>query len=232
MSLRSMFKGWLGEAQGAFAQLMFLDDKIYRSINNVTIPTATGTTQIDHVVVSRYGIFVIEAKNMTGWIFGGEHDKQWTQSIFGKKHRFQNPLHQNYRHTKALSEFLGIEHEKLHSLVMFWGDAEIKTPMPANVLTRGYATYIRSKQNVVFDDAEVEQIVEALRSGMLPKTWATRRAHIQSLKERHASSTTCPKCGAALVRRIAKSGPNAGRPFLGCSNYPKCRHTAILPDGA
>lgn len=232
MSLRSMFKGWLGEAQGALAQLLLLDDKVYRSINNVTIPTVTGTTQIDHVVVSRYGVFVIEAKNMTGWIFGSEHDKQWTQSIFGKKHRFQNPLHQNYRHTKALSEFLGIGHEKFHSLVMFWGDAEIKTQMPVNVITRGYATYIRSKQDVVFDEPEVEQIVEALRSGMLPKTWSTRRAHIQSLKERHGSSTTCPNCGAALVQRVAKSGANAGRPFLGCSNFPKCRHMATIPDGA
>ena len=57
MTLLSMFKGWLGEAQGAVAQALFLDEKIYRSINNVTIPTSNGTTQIDHVIVSRYGIF-------------------------------------------------------------------------------------------------------------------------------------------------------------------------------
>lgn len=62
MSLLSVFKGWLGEAQGALAHRLFLDDKIYHPINNVTIPTANGSTQIDHVIVSRFGLFVVEAK--------------------------------------------------------------------------------------------------------------------------------------------------------------------------
>ena len=228
MSLMAMFKGWLGETSTAVAHALFLDDRIYTSIHNVTIPTHHGTTQIDHVIVSRYGLFVVETKNMKGWIFGDEHAKQWTVSVFGRKHRFQNPLHQNYRHTRALSEFLGVDHEKLHSVVMFWGEAELKTPMPPNVMTQGYATYIKSKQAVVFSDAEVTQLVEALRTGMLPKTWATRTAHIQSVKERYSSSSKCPKCGSPLVQRIAKLGPNTGRPFLGCSGYPKCRYTAAV----
>lgn len=226
MSLLAIFKGWLGETSTALANRLVLDDKIYTTINNVTLPTSHGTTQIDHVIVSRYGLFVVETKNMKGWIFGDERSKQWTVSVFGSKHRFQNPLHQNYRHTMALSEFLGVDHSKLHSVVMFWGDAEFKTPMPANVMTQGYGSYIKSKQDVLFSDAEVTQLVEALRTGMLPKTWATRTAHIQSLRERYSSSTTCPKCGSPLVQRTAKSGLNAGKPFLGCSGYPKCRHTA------
>ena len=224
MTLLSMFKGWIDEAQGAVAQALFLDEKIYRSINNVTIPTPNGTTQIDHVIVSRYGIFVIEAKNMNGWIFGDEKSPKWVQSLMGQKYRFQNPLHQNYRHTKALSEFLGIDHDKCHSIVMFWGDAEFKTPMPPNVMTKGYATYIKSKQDVMFSDAEVDQLTEALRTGMLPKTWATRKAHVESLKTRYASTTTCPKCDAALVQRTVRSGSNAGRLFYGCSGFPACRY--------
>ena len=79
-------------------------------------------------------------------------------------------MHQNFRHTKALSEFLDIDHDKCHSIVMFWGDAEFKTPMPPNVMTKGYATYIKSKQDVMFSDAEVDQLTEALRTGMLPKS--------------------------------------------------------------
>lgn len=230
MSLVAIFKGWLGETQSAIANALFLDDKVYTSINNVTLPTRNGTTQIDHVIVSRFGLFVVETKNMKGWIFGDEHAKQWTVSVFGRKHRFQNPLHQNYRHTMALSEFLSVDHEKLHSVVMFWGDAKFKTPMPVNVMTHGYTRYIKSKQTVEFSDAEVMQLIEALRTGMLPKTWATRTAHIHSLKERHSSSTTCPTCGSPLVQRTMKSGPNAGRQFLGCSAYPKCRQ--ILPHSA
>ena len=48
------------------------------------------TTQIDHVVFSSYGIFVIETKNYSGWIFGQEHDRKWTQSFSrGKNTHFQ-----------------------------------------------------------------------------------------------------------------------------------------------
>jgi restriction system protein len=97
MSLGSIIKGWVGEVQGTIAKKILLDSQIYVDINNVTIPTPNGTTQIDHVIVSRYGVFVVETKNMDGWIFGSEKSPQWTQSIFGKKYKFQNPLHQNYR---------------------------------------------------------------------------------------------------------------------------------------
>ena len=79
MSCISSFKGWVGEVQGTLAAKIRLDPQIYRSINNVTIPTANGTTQIDHVIVSKYGIFVVETKNIKGWIYGDEKQAQWTQ---------------------------------------------------------------------------------------------------------------------------------------------------------
>lgn len=122
MSLKAMIKGWLGEVQVSIAKKLFLDSKLYTDVNNVTITTTNGTTQIDHIIASPYGIFVVETKNMEGWIFGDEKNSQWTQSLYGKKYKFQNPLHQNYRHIKALSEFLGIGEDKFHSLVMFTSD--------------------------------------------------------------------------------------------------------------
>jgi predicted RNA-binding Zn-ribbon protein involved in translation (DUF1610 family) len=224
MSLMSAFKGWVGEIQGTLAKKLFLDPAIYTDINNITIPTSNGTAQIDHVVVSQFGIFVVETKNYQGWIFGCAEQAQWTQALpGGKKFRFQNPLRQNYRHIKALSEFLDLPEDKFHSVVMFWGETEFKTPMPENVMDRGYATYFKSKAVPLFSLEEVEQIVGAIKTGILPRTWATRNAHIESLRERHASTTTCPKCGKPLVLRIAKSGKHAGSQFYGCSGFPACR---------
>jgi restriction system protein len=225
MSLMSSLKGWVGEVQGSLAAKIRLDSEIYRSINNVTIPTANGTTQIDHVIVSKYGLFVVETKNIKGWIYGDEKQAQWTQVLYGKKFHFQNPLRQNYRHTKALAEFLGIDHSKIHSVVMFWSECEFKTPMPPNVIDRGYSAHIKSKTEVLFTDDEVDQICEAINSGRLPKTWSTRRQHLNSLQERFSSETTCPKCGAKLVLRTARKGPNAGKQFYGCSRWPSCCFT-------
>lgn len=224
-------KGWFGEVQGTLAKKIFLDANVYVDVNNVTIPTQNGTTQIDHIIVSRYGIFVVETKNMSGWIFGDEKNPQWTQSLFGQKFKFQNPLHQNYRHTKALSDFLSIEHDKFFSIVMFWGECELKTALPPNVMTRGYISYIKSKTVIIFSDAEVQAIVSAIKTGMLPKSWATHRQHIESLNERFASTTVCPKCNSPLVLRTAKTGVNAGSQFYGCKKYPACRYVAQLESG-
>lgn len=229
MSLRSLIKGWIGETVGAISQKLLLDPKIYFPLNNITLQTANGTTQIDHIIVSKYGIFVIEAKNMAGWIFGDAKSAQWTQSLFGKKYRFQNPLHQNYRHTKALQEFLGVDESKLISLVMFWGECEFKTPMPDNVRCSGYISFIKRYTATLLSDAEVQQFVAAIQSGKMPKgfvkSFETRSAHLASLNQRHSSTTHCPKCASELVLRTVKTGPKAGSEFYGCCGFPKCRYT-------
>ena len=75
-----------------------LSKATYRRFHDVVIRAPDGTTQIDHVIVSPYGIFVIETKNMQGWIFGNAYHDNWTQTIYRHKSQFQNPLRQNYRH--------------------------------------------------------------------------------------------------------------------------------------
>ncbi len=230
MSLKSFIKGWIGETLGAMAHWAFLDRKTYHALNNVTLQTSNGTTQIDHIIVSRYGIFVIEAKNYKGWIFGEADSPQWTQSLYGRNYPFQNPLHQNYRHIRSLQELLGCDDEDFFSIVMFWGDCELKTPLPENVMTHGYGLYIKRQREVRFTDEEVADIVAEIKAAMLAKglinSFITRRRHRQSLTERHAAAReTCPNCGHPLVLRTARHGANAGQPFYGCSSFPACRYT-------
>lgn len=228
MTLKAAIKGWIGEAQVTLAKKIFLDSSIYFDINNVTIPTDNGTTQIDHIIVSPFGIFVVETKNMEGWIFGDAKRPQWIQSLCGKKSKFQNPLHQNYRHIKALSEFLELEEEKFHSLVFFASDCTFKTDMPPNVMNHGYIPYIKGKTDILFSPQQVQEFVATIKSGMKPKTWSARREHIVNLKERFESNTTCPKCSSVLILRTVKSGDKAGSQFYGCSQFPKCRYTKAL----
>lgn len=59
-------KGKLAEMGSNFALRVFLDRKKYHLLHDLTLPTPNGTTQIDHVLVSPYGVFVIETKNMGG----------------------------------------------------------------------------------------------------------------------------------------------------------------------
>ncbi len=223
MPLGPRFTGWFGELKTVFAQKLFLSSE-YVDLNNITIRTRRGTTQIDHVIVSRYGVFVVETKNMSGWIFGSKDAPFWTKINRGDKLRFQNPLHQNEGHIRALSSLARIPPEKMHSVVVFRGDCSLRTQLPPNVLTGGYITYVKSKSQVVFTEAEVTRIVEAIKAGMLPKTHATHLKHVDHLRQRFESTTTCGKCGSPLVLRTVKSGGNAGNQFYGCSRFPSCRY--------
>ena len=220
------FKGVLGEAQVKLAARLRLPAKIYHPLHNVTLPTLDGTTQIDHIFVSRFGIFVIETKNMKGWIFGGEKQKQWTQKIFKKTFTFQNPLHQNYKHVKALETALDVPPNVIHSVVVFMGDSTFKSPMPANV-TRGggYIAYIKSFRDPVLSETQVDKTIAQIKSGRFEPSWKTHRQHVQQLKKRSdpTAERICPKCGQPMVLRTVKRGTNAGKQFWGCSAYPKCR---------
>ena len=218
------FTGRIGELKSVIATKLFLRSSNYVDINDVTIRTRRGTTQIDHVIISRYGVFVVETKNMSGWIFGGEDDPFWTKTNRGNKLRFQNPLHQNASHIRALSNLARIAPEKMHSVVVFRGNCSLRTQMPPNVLTGGYITYVKSKRQVLFTEDEVKRIVATIKAVMLPQTHATHLQHVAHLKQRFESTTTCGRCGNPLVLRTAKSGRNAGNQFLGCSRYPSCRY--------
>ncbi len=219
-------KGIIGEAFVKFLAKIKLPKDIYHPIHNVTLPTDDGTTQIDHIFVSRFGVFVVETKNMKGWIFGGENQAQWTQQIFKKKNKFQNPIRQNYKHVKTLESALEIPPEAIISVIAFTGECILKTKMPPNV-TRGigYVDYIRSFSTPIFSEAQVQSLAAQIESCRLKPSRKTDREHVQNLKSRHLSVSdgVCPSCGREMVLRIAKKGANSGNNFWGCSGYPLCR---------
>jgi restriction system protein len=224
-------KGYFGELLVRVSARRLLDREVYFPLNNVTLRTRDGTTQIDHVIVSCYGIFVIETKNMRGWIFGGENQPQWTQKIFRRSFRFQNPLRQNYKHAKAVEETLRIPAETVHSVVVFVGGAVFKTPMPENV-TRGvgFARYIRSFCEPVFSEHDARAFVSLLESGRLTPSAQTHREHVAHLQQRAdpTADRVCPACGSPMVIRTTRRGDRAGQQFWGCSAYPKCRVTQAI----
>lgn len=158
----SKFKGKLGEQATNLGLKLKLNPNIYKILKDITINDSKGTTQIDLVILSQYGIFVIEVKNYNGWIFGNEKDKYWTQVLYSKKNKFYNPLWQNYRHVKALTELLKVDKNAVHSIVFFIGDVEFKTPMPPNVIKSGLSNYIKKFKKIYFSQEEVEKMTELL----------------------------------------------------------------------
>lgn len=188
----STFKGILGETVINVATWLKLEKGVYHRLNNITLPLAKGgSTQIDHVIVSIYGIFVIETKNYKGWIYGNEKQQQWTQ-VFpnGRKYKFQNPLRQNYLHIKTLADLLDLEISYFYSMIAFIGECELKTrdELPEHVLKGGVISYIKNKQNEILTEVEVKSIVGQIETKGFTKSWRTNSQHKAYLKDKHADT--------------------------------------------
>jgi hypothetical protein len=147
--LRLVFRGYWGlnrkEMLGRMAEVRLAKllarqlPEAYTHYHNLVLNTAQGDlTEIDHLVLSPFGIFVIEVKHYHGWVFGKEHQEKWVLQHYRRKHQFQNPIRQNFKHTEAVAFLLEIDSKaeptKIYSVIAFSQHAQFKTPMPDHVL--------------------------------------------------------------------------------------------------
>jgi len=204
----------------------------YQSLDGLILKTPDGTTQIDHLIVSPYGIFVIETKNLKGWIFGDEKKKQWTQSLHTRtfgfsdsiKYQFQNPLHQNYKHVKAVQRFLDIDSKFIFNVVVFTGDSEFKTDMPDNVMElHNFSAHLKSYTDRVFSSESVVKFAQKLNN-YAENVSIDKFEHIRNI-EQNLIKPICPRCGKPMILRTARKGSRVGSQFWGCPNFPACKAT-------
>jgi hypothetical protein len=226
--LPAILKGWLGEKLTQVTMFAHLDGRLYRRFHGLIVPSPSGTTQVDHVIVSVFGVFVVETKCYRGVIHGAERDAEWTVRNFFRVYPFQNPLRQNYRHIRCLAEYLGLPAACFRSVVIFQGGARLNTHLP-NVLTSGLARYIRSFDARVLSLHECSLAIDALQA-VANDPSMTNDTHMKSLRARLANQQTCPRCGVGTLRvRAVRLGARAGRSYLACSNFSSCQHTESIP---
>jgi hypothetical protein len=161
----------------------------YHLLNHVTLRLEDGTTQIDHVLVSRFGIFVIETKDYKGWIFAGPRDRYWTQVLYRAKFKFQNPLRQNHRHVRAIQELLDfLPPDVVRPVVVFTGDAEFKTNIPDGVFTvAGFMAFVEGNTAEIMSVNRVQFCVGRLETTRLSITKATDVEHVEGLRRRYGN---------------------------------------------
>lgn len=204
------------------------DKSEYTELRDIMLRSQTGTTQIDHIVMSKYGIFVIETKHYSGCISGSQYAAQWTQT-FGKNHKqsFYNPIRQNYGHIKALCEVLSLPESAFISIVVFTDDSavlKVNAKTPVTTADKLNST-IRSYTEVILSSQELAQARAILSSSNITDR-EKRALHRKEIREKknaaQASSQAniCPRCGKELVERTGKYGA-----FLGCKGYPSCQYT-------
>ena len=236
------YKGKEGENRVHNILLQLPDD--YVILDDVVLRTDRGTTQIDHVVVSRYGVFAIETKNYRGEIYGDDNRKEWTQMIvtdvtytkkwwktytYVTKNHFYNPVKQSQAHFIAIKNVLSQWPAlKIVPIVVFTGSAVLKD-VNSNydvVYDFNLIETIMRYQTMYLSDDEVKKVVDILLQKDVSE-FVDNKTHVNNIYAYRAevnhkiASGVCPKCGGVLVKRTGRYGS-----FYGCSNYPKCRFTA------
>ena len=175
-------KGAMGES-AVKIKLNSLDKEKYRIINNLVLENKQGntkTTQIDHLVVSRYGIFSVETKNYKGWIYGSEHAKKWTQNIYGNKTNLMNPILQNYAHIKAVESIIKDSYPDMRYFSIV---AEIKFEVKNSVVCKisQVAKNIEELSSTeIINETDVDSILKLIEENKLN---ISNREHVKNLKE-------------------------------------------------
>lgn len=222
--------------------LMQLPDE-YHVLDDVVLNTERGTTQIDHVVVSKYGVFAIETKNYLGEIYGDDKRQQWTQIIvtevryrrkwyktytYVTKNQFYNPVKQSWGHVFEIKKNLTAWPSlKVIPIVVFVGSADL-----SNVQSASHVIYeddlnatILKYRTAYLSDSDLQNVVDLLCKNNV-RELVDNKTHVGNVKaakssvDRKVESGICPRCGGRLVQRSGRYGS-----FYGCSNYPKCTFT-------
>ncbi|MDQ0065461.1 NERD domain-containing protein [Chryseobacterium lathyri] len=211
-------KGYIGERRVS-ETLKRLSNEKYTVLNNIELNIKGSTSQIDHIIVSDYGIFVIETKNYKGWILGYEKDRYWFQVIYKYRRKFYNPVLQNQGHIYALKHVLkNYKYLRYYSIVAFTKRATIKTKTYTDVVyTNKLVKTIKKYDSAYINQQTKNEIVATILTARTNNRNQDKKIIANANIYKNGS---CPNCGGNLIKRNGKHGF-----FWGCVNFPKCKYT-------
>lgn len=128
------FRGDVAESRVRRILASGLEKNLYTTWNDLRLPAGGGTRHIDHVVVSRFGIFVIESHYASGWISGTDVQPEWRQRRLGRSTSLANPLHVNRLQVDALRRLLDFPPSVFHPLVVLVGHKGFRKKAPLGVV--------------------------------------------------------------------------------------------------
>lgn len=153
-----------------------------RILNNVILQVEYGnTTQIDHILINEYGIFVIETKNYKGVVYGAEGKNHWQQYLKKKSFTFYNPIKQNENHIQHLKEIFGQKYP-YYSIIVFVGDTVKKIDSDIVFSLSELEFYLDSFKEEIISAKDIQSLYRAIRSTQKHKR-KMNRLHVRNMKK-------------------------------------------------
>jgi hypothetical protein len=158
------FRGDIAETRVRRILAAGLDKARYTIFNDLEIPAGGGTIHIDHLVVSKFGVFVVESQYARGWVSGGEFQERWKQSNLRRIKRLDNPLHRNALQADAVGRLLGLPASKIHAMVVLVGQKGFRNAMPDRLQTpEKLIRNVRKKGQQLLSDEQAAALLAVLR---------------------------------------------------------------------
>ena len=168
------FRGDIAETRVRRVLASGLESNRYTVFNDLLLPAGGGTVPVDHVVVSKHGIFVVESHYARGWISGSEVQDRWKQQSLLGASRFDNPLHRNRLQVEALQRLTGFPAAVFHPVVVLTGHRGFRQRAPLNVLTaENLLPWIRRNARQILTAEQADHAVRAISEARLvtPGGW-------------------------------------------------------------
>jgi len=203
-AVRPKVTGNLGESMVDRCLRKFRGNGFAR-LRDVMVPARNGTSQIDNILVSQHGIFVIETKNYSGSVYGDESSAKWVQLAPGnykEPREFYNPIWQNNGHIRALRSLLEQSFPKkvpYHNIVVF-SDNCMVSGLPGVVKMSELKNVLkeRTKGVPVLSENDVAAIKKCIEDSNI-KGRGQRLQHVAHAK---ATANNAKEREAAEVRRL------------------------------
>lgn len=155
----------------------------YIILNDLMVYSDNKTHQIDHAIVSKYGIFVIETKNYGGKLVGNIKDKEWTQYIGKKINKMKNPINQNHGHILALKDVTKEKESNFIPIVCFNDDVELKVEN-SKAIVKFSNLNKRIKEFKEIKINNVDKIVDILKKSNIEDK-SKRKEHVKNIKKQY-----------------------------------------------
>jgi restriction system protein len=215
-------------------RLRMLPRDRYQVVHRPPLPVARDGGRVEHVVLSRHGVFLVQVVDRAGHIAGSMQDKVWTQKTARGTSTFHNPVRLGRRRAAMLAKSMNIDPAVLFPVVAFSGKCTFEQPMPANLTgPLGCIAYVQAAGDVLLDDDELAHIRAGLEAGLDDPRWRIHRERVPvhcagrqvegaSAAASQPAGPVCPRCAAALGAYTYKTGHRAGQMFSGCTRFPAC----------
>lgn len=155
----------------------------YKILRDVYLGSEKKSTQIDLLVVSRYGIFVIEVKNWSGKIYGTEESLNWQVYNKGYRNEYYNPIRQNNGHLNSLKKAIGGD-LVYTPIVVFTGKADISNLRGEVVSVEKLVKFIKSFKKKVMSRRKRNEVYKKIKKENKRSLKRSHKKYVEKLKKR------------------------------------------------